>query len=91
LIEKYNHKFVWGGFENREHLMERDEVEGHLILGTYHQGLIENSGLPWSIDFLLHFEDELDFEMLSFNSSVWEKAFKPFVTDELIDIVAKIL
>lgn len=86
-INNYENRLIWGGYEDQQHLKHRDE--NFLILGTFHQGLISNEGMPWSIDLLIRFEDELEFEMLSLNHAVWEKAFKHHVDDNMIESIIK--
>lgn len=92
-IDRYAHLLQWGGYE--EHIKMEDltveQMNEHVPLGTYHTGLIANKALPWSIDFLLYYEDKIDEDMLSRNSAVWEKAFEPFVDEEVIEKVIRIL
>lgn len=40
----------------------------------FDSGLIDNRSIPWSIDFLLNYEHELEFQALGFNSAVWDKS-----------------
>lgn len=89
-IKKYEHRLVWGGYENQEHLIHEKDAEDPII-GIYHEGLISNEGLPWSINFLNHYEDKLEFEMLYRNPAVWKKAFSQNVNDEVIETIIKIL
>ena len=93
-IEQFSDQFIWGGITIEE---ENNYIEGNMSVGhlqyckVFNNGLVINEGLPWSIDFLIYFENKLDFEMLSLNTSVWEKAFKPYVDENVIEKVLRIL
>ncbi len=93
LIDKYSDLLRWGYYEEYrkvEDLTEEQKKE-KVSLGRSHSGLTENPALPWSIDFILYYENELDDELLYCNTKIWEKAFKPFVDDKIIETVYKIL
>lgn len=67
LIELYIDKVEWGG---RKYSSDGSfRVEG---------GLISNENLDWTIDFILRYEEYIDFEEL-FIDIVWDKAFKPII------------
>jgi len=91
LIDYFNERFIWGGLVPGALFDE----EGNEIASTggysFQDGLIFNSALPWSIDFLNYYDKQLDFKVLELNSSVWEKAFKPYVNDEIIETVLRII
>ena len=86
LIDRFKDAFIWGGI-----MVEIEADPNHskepLINKLLIQGLVTNEALPWSIEFLEYYEKEIDLEMLGYNDAVWEKAFKPFVDEELIDTV----
>lgn len=59
------------------------------FLGENKLGLVNNQSLPLSIEFINHFESKLELKVLELNSAVFEKVFKPFVDDLLIDKVMR--
>lgn len=91
LIDLYSNYIKWG---EKKTCMLKDE-EGYLISETggweYELGLTSNKSVPWSIELMQKYEHAIDLEILSFNSAVWEKVFKQYVDDELIDIVTRII
>ncbi|MBN2262542.1 MAG: hypothetical protein JW735_06510 [Prolixibacteraceae bacterium] len=48
--------------------------------------MVHNEALPWSVDFIKHFEHVIDLDELSSNNGAWEKAFENHVDDGLIDL-----
>ncbi|HKM93151.1 MAG TPA: hypothetical protein VJY41_05825 [Prolixibacteraceae bacterium] len=87
LIETYPDKLIWGGKVPASMLDE----EGNVISPTggfrYISGMVQNEALPWSVDFINHFEHEIDFDELADNNGAWKKAFENHVDDGLIDLV----
>ena len=54
--------------------------------------LSKNKSISWTIGLIEKFKDQLDLENLSNREDVYEKAFKPYLTDSLIDeIMQKII
>jgi hypothetical protein len=92
-IEKHTDNLVWGGLEKdfKEIIPSKHEYGYDFISGCINFGMIHNSALPWSIDLLLKYEDNIDFEELVVNKGMWEKAFKPNINDEVIDMIISIL
>ena len=87
-IDHFSHLLIWGGeFQYPEPLKDGEFT----FLGGTDMGLVNNESLPWSIEFLQHFESKLEFKALASNSAVWDKVFKPFVDDKLIDTVMKLI
>lgn len=75
LINQYIDKVEWGG---REYSPDNSfRVKG---------GLTSNENLDWTIDFMLRYEKYIDFDEL-FNDAVWDKVFKPYMDDMLIDTI----
>ena len=91
LIDSFQKHIIWGGWKP----CELEDEEGYIISpvgGKRHEsGLIENKSVPWSIDFLQKYEHELEFEALESNNAVWDKAFKPYVDDNMIETIINIL
>lgn len=79
LIEKFKDKVWWGGKEIGEDNWIRS-------IG----GLIMNENLPWSIDFLIRHEEQIDFEEL-WGRYVWAKAFKPYVDEKMVDTLFRLI
>lgn len=86
LIDHFSQLLIWGGEITYPEPVQDGEFT---FLGENNLGLVYNESLPWSIEFINHFENILDFSSLESNSAVWEKVFKPFVDDKMIDTVMK--
>ena len=54
-------------------------------------GIRDLINFPWSIDILERYEHKWDFNGFVQNKSLWEKAFKPYVDQEMVDLIFKIL
>lgn len=91
LIDSFQKYIIWGGWKP---CVLEDET-GNVISpvgGKRHEsGLIENKSVPWSIDFLHKYENELEFIALESNISIWIKAFKPYVDDKMIETIISII
>lgn len=91
LLEYFFSYIKWGGWHDGP-LFNPD---GELIASTggpsLELGLTMNYAVPWSLSILKEFELQLDLKDLSTNDAVWEKAFKPFVDDDVIDLVFRII
>jgi len=70
LIESFSKYVVWGGWKDGELYNGQGEVVSPFGGKEYCWGLIENISIPWSIDFILHFEDKLELEALESNPAV---------------------
>jgi len=91
LIDSFSKHIIWGGWKPCE-LEDETGIVISPVGGKRHEsGLIENKSVPWSIDFLQKYEHELEFEALESNNAVWDKAFKPYVDDVLIETIIRIL
>ena len=88
LINCFLEYIVWGGFSpiynynpiTREKVLDEDNQEIKF-------GLIDNVSVMWSIDLLECFETKLTPRLMFYNSTIWEKAFMPFVDEEMIDTI----
>lgn len=56
---------------------------------TYRKGLADNPGIPWTIDWLVRYEPFMDFDFLPDNRNIWDKVFKPFVNEKMVDVVSR--
>ena len=91
LIDSFSKHIIWGGWKPCE-LEDETGIVISPVGGKRHEsGLIENKSVPWSIDFLHKYENELEFEALESNNAVWDKAFKPYVDDNMIETIINIL
>lgn len=91
LIDLFSKYVKWGGWVPCELLDEKGNVVSPVGGGELEFGLIQNKSIPWSIDLLLKYEHKLEFEALESNSAVWYKAFKPYINDEMIKTIMRIL
>jgi len=80
LIDHYIDRWEWGYYE----LSEDDAEIGET-------GLIGNTGIPWNIDWLIRYEEFIDFELLKRDWFIWDKAFKPYIDEKLIDTVFRLI
>lgn len=79
MIDRFIDKVEWGG---REYFPDNSfRVKG---------GLISNENLDWSIDFILRYEEYIDFEEL-FIEVAWSNALKPCVGEKFIDVICKLI
>ena len=91
LIDSFSKHIIWGGWKPCELVDETGNVISPVGGKIHESGLIENKSVPWSIDFLHKYENKLEFEALESNNAVWDKAFKPYVDDVLIETIIRIL
>lgn len=96
LIDYFKDYIFWGKIKIEK--VEHDEDGNFLDYDTFQtwknygeSGIESNEAVPWSLDLILQFEKKLELEMLFQNKSVWERAFKPYVNDKLIDTVIRII
>ncbi len=95
LIKKYENKWVWSsgsaqwtGMSGNPSLPWSSEKFIDDYLSKWNSRTItQNPGLPWSLDFIKRYRAKLRFSMSDMytNKAIWDKAFKPIVTDEVID------
>ncbi|WP_320168189.1 hypothetical protein [Mangrovibacterium marinum] len=89
-INRYEHVLEWGWHEWTLPDSEFDNPENIISVHICHSGLVNNEGLPWSLEFVLKHEGKIDFQALNDNPAAWENAFKPIVDRELIDMVFRL-
>lgn len=82
LIDHYIDRWKWGYFELSEGDDECDEWES---------GLIGNQGIPWNIDWIIRYEEFIDMEALKRDWFIWDKAFKPYIDEKMIDTVFRLI
>ena len=78
MIDHFKDKVQWGGREYNEDNSFRSAG-----------GLITNENLPWSIDFLIRYEEHIDFDEL-WGHHVWDKAFKPYIDKKVVDTIFRL-
>lgn len=91
LIKFFSKYVEWGGWYPCELYNGEGEVISAVGGEGFASGFVINEFLPWSIEFILHFEKNLDFRVLVMNDSVWDKAFKPFMDEDIIETVMRII
>lgn len=82
LIDHYIDRWEWGCFEPSEDNAESD-------VGT--RGLIGNTGVPWNIDWLIKYEKFIDIEALKRDWFIWDKAFKPYMDEKMVDTIFRLI
>lgn len=91
LIDSFSKYIIWGGWKPCELLDERGYEISPVGGEKLEFGLIQNKSIPWSIDFLPKYENELELKALESNNAVWDKAFKPYINDEMIKTIFRII
>jgi len=88
LIEKYKDKWDWNWILSwnealpwSEELIEKYEDKWDW------DWLSRNKGLPWSEELIEKYEDKWAWKVFHWNEVIWNKIFKPYVTDEIIERV----
>lgn len=85
-IEQYREKWDWNQLSWDEDIPWTIKLivkyEDRWNFGE--QGLSKNEALPWSLELIKKYEHKWNFYRLSANKSVWERAFKPYINDEII-------
>lgn len=94
LIDHFENYWEWGG-EYTYNITE-DEDGNRLPepfptgIG-YSAGIDTNPYLPWSLDFIKKYENRLDINQLAANKGVWEKIFKPFVDESMVNTILRLI
>ncbi len=90
LIKKFENHWDWSRLSANEQLPWSFELiktfENKLDWNWLSHG---NENFPWSIELLENFDNKWIWDYISSNDLVWEKVFKPFVDEAMIDIVMK--
>ena len=105
-LEQHKDKWDWEMISINESLPWSEQLieyfEDYLIFGKLiplvtepgcfdvFSGMEINPGIPWSIHLLEKYEESWEFGLLEYNPSIWEKAFKPYVNDELVEYFIRI-
>ena len=91
LIEKYEDKWDWEMLSSNEGLPWSEElIEKYKDKWDWKGGfwsLSRNKGLPWSEELIEKYEDKWAWKVFHWNEVIWNKIFKPYVTDEIIERV----
>lgn len=82
LIDHYIDRWEWGHFVASENDREWNMGEN---------GLIGNQEIPWKIDWLIRYEGLIDLEALKRDWFIWDKVFKPYIDEKLIDTVFRLI
>ena len=92
LINYFSEYIVWGDIVPR-YDFDFEENEYVLVEGEHEikSGLIDNESVMWSIDILECFETKINSELMYWNVTIWEKAFKPFVDEKMIDEIIRLM
>lgn len=80
LIDYYLDKWDWGDYIRTK--------EGSVSGMT---GLINNSTIPWDIDWILKYEKFIDIESLSLQPMIWDKVFKPHMDEKMVDTIFQMI
>lgn len=88
LIDHFSQLLIWGGWITYPEPVQDGEFT---FLGENNMGLVTNKSLPWSLELIQHFESNLEFNALASNHAVWDKAFKIYVDDKMIDKIMRII
>ncbi len=96
LIKKYEKKWTWqstgrdewrlSGLSGNPALPWSERLIDTWLAKWAARTITQNTGLPWSIEFIKKYKDKLRLFMndLHTNKGIWDKAIKPLVDDEVI-------
>ena len=86
-IKKYEHKWHWWSLSRNPGVNWTEEMIGIFSKKIIWKSMANNINLPWSMDFILKNEDALfqswTISNTDFDQRIWEKVFKPLITDEI--------
>lgn len=95
-IDYFKDYIYWGKVKNEK--VVHDEYASLVDYDTFMTwkdysdlGLESNESVPWSLELITKFERKIDLELLFQNKSVWDKVFKPYIDEKLIDTVFRII
>lgn len=91
LINRYKDKISWGALTPIWKCNDLPEIDPDKVQEVLDPGLVCNKAIPWSIDLLKTFEDHIQSRAIEGNKSIWKKAFEPYVNQELMDLVLRII
>ena len=91
LIKKYKDKWEWGYYVKEYHDVD---VQGNSVppphksyLKTIY-GFESNTNIDWSVELIMMFEYQINFDLLFDNLTVWEKVLKKYVN---LDVIKNII
>nr|MDO8112760.1 hypothetical protein [Candidatus Sigynarchaeota archaeon] len=97
LIKKYEKKWTWqstgrdewrlSGLSGNPSLPWSEKLIDAFMTKWAARTITQNTGLPWSIEFIKKYKDKLRLPMneLHTNKGIWDKAIKPLVDNEVIE------
>jgi len=80
LIDKYFEKWY----------KPKERVEEHPIFYDP-WGLIIDPAVPWEIDWIIRYEEHIDFYNFILDHSYWNQIFRPAIDDEILDVFFRLL
>lgn len=94
LIDRFTDNWEWGG--KCDGYITEDEDGNQLpepipISNCYSTGIVTNPHLPWTIDFILKYRHRLDLNQLAENNGVWDKVFKPYMNEKMVDTLFRLI
>lgn len=91
MIDHFAKHIEWGGTKPGAIYNDYGEVLAPTGGFYFEFGLIDNKNLPWSLDLLKRYESQINLDDLSEHSHIWEKAFMPYIDDNVLDTVLRII
>ena len=80
LVDQYLDRWSWGrDLRTADNDMPRNS------------GLINNGAIPWDIDWILKYDVFIDIKSLSLEPMIWEKAFRPYVDEKMVDTIFRLI
>ena len=76
-------------FEDRLKFGKNEPISPYESISEF--GIRDLRSFPWSIDFLEKNEHKWKFEDFNPNKELWNKAFNPYVDQDMIDLIFRIL
>lgn len=81
LIDAFQLEWSWGSNDNRT--PDTDPPND--------SGLINNKAIPWDIDWILKYEAFIEIKSLSLEPMIWDKAFKPYMDEKMVDTIFRLI
>jgi len=91
MIDHFANHVEWGGTKPAAIYSEDGEMLAPTGGFYFEFGLIDNKNLPWSLDLLKRYESQFNLDDLSEHSYIWKKAFMPYIDDNVLDTVLRII
>lgn len=91
LIDQFGDKIFWGGWVPLINMAPDGTTVRQKNKYMFESGLINNRSIKWTIEMLQKYEESIDTRALVSHSSAWENSFSPYVDNETVETIFRIL